>query len=100
LPEAAKALAQAARLLPGRAKVYYNLGLALQQLGQRQPAESALLQAQRLDPLNVESVYALAVFYAQGGQRAQALEWAEKLQALSPNDPQMRQLVQRLRGQG
>jgi predicted CXXCH cytochrome family protein len=98
LPEAARALAQAARLLPDRARVHYNLGLALQRLGQRKPAEAALLQAQRLDPLSAESAHALAVFYAQGGQRAQALEWAEKLQTLSPADPQVRQLVQRLRG--
>jgi hypothetical protein len=40
------------------------------------------------------------VFYAQGGQRALALEWAEKLQSLSPTDPQVRQFVQRLRGSG
>ena len=40
--------------------------------------------------------YALAVFYAQGGQQAQALEWANKLLALNPADPQARQLVQRL----
>jgi tetratricopeptide (TPR) repeat protein len=97
LPEAVEALTQAARLLPARAKVHYNLGLALQHLGRRKPAEAALLQAQRLDPLDAPSIYALAVFYAQGGQRAQALQWAGKLQALNPTDPQVRQFVQGLR---
>ncbi len=100
LPEAAKALSQAARLLPERAKVHYNLGLALQQLGQRKPAEAALLRAQQLDPQDAASAYALAVFYAQGGQRVQALQWAEKLLALNPADPQVRQFVQGLRDKG
>ncbi|HEY6132451.1 MAG TPA: hypothetical protein VIW70_00620 [Rubrivivax sp.] len=70
-------MAQAARLLPGRAKVHYNLGLALQQLGQRRAAEAELLQAQQLAPRDADSLYALAVFYSQGGQRTLALEWAK-----------------------
>ena len=97
LPEAAKALAEAARLLPARARVHYNLGLALQQLGQRKPAETALLQAQRLDPFDPAAPYALAVFYDQGSQPAKALQWAETLQALRPDDPEVRQFVATLR---
>lgn len=86
--------------MPERAKVHYNLGLALQQLGRRQPAEQALLRAERLAPQDAATVYALAVFYAQGGERALALQWAEKLQALSPNDPRVRQFVERVRQPG
>jgi predicted CXXCH cytochrome family protein len=97
LPEAAKALAKAAKLLPTRARVRYNLGLVWQQLGQPKPAEAALLEAHRLDPLDTGAPYALAVFYAQNGRRAQALEWAEKLQALNPADPQVNQFVASLR---
>jgi len=97
LAEAAGVLAKAAQLMPQRPRVHYNLGLALQRLGRSRAAEASLLTAQRLDPLGVEPAYALAVFYAQGGERARALEWAEKLQALHPADPQVRQLVQRLR---
>ena len=97
LPEAARALTVAAKLLPTRARVHYNLGLALQQSGQRKPAEAALLTAQRLDPEDTSLPYALAVFYAQGGQWAQALEWAQKLQALSPTDPQVSRFAARLR---
>jgi predicted CXXCH cytochrome family protein len=97
LAEAAKALAKAAKLLPNRARVQYNLGLALQQLGQRKPAEAALLAAERLDPRDTALPYALAVFYAQGGQQAQALEWAQKLQVLSPADPQVNRFVANLR---
>jgi len=67
--------------------VHYNLGLALQQMGRRQPAEQALLRAQQLAPQDAATVYALAVFYAQGGERALALQWAERLRTLSPDDP-------------
>jgi len=79
---------------------HYNLGLALQQLGRREAAEKALLRAQQLAPQDAATHYALAVFYAQGGQRALALQWAEKLQTLNPEDPQVRQFVERLPQQG
>jgi tetratricopeptide (TPR) repeat protein len=82
-------------VLHERARVHYNLGLALQQLGRRQPAEAALLQVQKLDPRDPATCYALAVFYAQGRQYAQALPWAEKLLALDPANAQARQLVGR-----
>lgn len=96
LPEAIKALTKAARLLPSRSQVHYNLGLALQQQGLRKLAESALLRAQKIDPLNPAPPYALALFYAQGGQQAQALVWAQQLQALTPSDPKVNQLIEKL----
>ncbi len=96
LPEAAKALAEAARLLPTRARVQYNLGLALQQLGQRKPAEAALLQAQRLDPLDPAALRPGRVL-RPGRQPAKALQSAEKLQSLRPDDPEVNQFVVGLR---
>jgi Flp pilus assembly protein TadD len=77
--------------------VHYNLGLALQQQAQLKPAEAALLQAQRIDPADPSIVYALAVLYAQQGRRELALGAAEKLQTLRPGDPQVAQMIQRLR---
>jgi tetratricopeptide (TPR) repeat protein len=77
--------------------VHYNLGLALQQLGRRQPAEAALLQAQNLEPSDPAIYYALATFYAQGRQFGRAQPWAEKLLALDPANTQARQLVSELR---
>ena len=59
-----------------------------------------MLRAQQLAPQDTATVYALAVFYGQAGQRAQALQWAERLQTLSPDDPQVRQFVERLRQPG
>ena len=97
VPEAADALAKAAKLLPQRARVHYNLGLALQQLGRRREAEAELSAAERLDPRDAATIYALVIFHAQGGERSKALEWAGKLQALAPNDPDVSRLVAGLR---
>jgi len=97
LPEAVAALARSAKLLPQRARVHYNLWLALQQLGRRRESGAELSAAQRLDPRDAATVYVLAIFHAQGGDRTRALEWADKLQAMAPNDPQVRRLVSDLR---
>ncbi|MFO1402787.1 MAG: hypothetical protein U1F30_16500 [Steroidobacteraceae bacterium] len=77
--------------------MHYNLGLTLQQLGQRQAAEAALLKAQSVEPRDAGILYALVVFYAQGSQRGQALRWATALQERLPDDPQVRALAERLR---
>lgn len=99
LPEAVQALQQAAKLLPTRPRVQYNLGLALQQSGQTQAAEAALKAAQGLDASEAAYPYALAVLYAQTGQTARALVAAQRLAELRPNDPQVRQMLSRLRGE-
>jgi predicted CXXCH cytochrome family protein len=97
LPEAADALDKAAKLLPQRARAHYNLGLARQQLGQPKLAEGALRKARELAPTDPAIAYALAVFYAQQGRRADALREAEALQQLQPGNPQVQQMLQRLR---
>lgn len=97
LPEAADALAKAVKLLPQRARVHYNLGLALQQLGRRREAEAELYAAERLDPRDAATIYALVMLHAQNGERSKALEWATKLQALAPNDPDVNRLLAGLR---
>ena len=99
LAEAAEALGQAARLLPDRARVRYNHALALQQLGRRREAEAALLAAHRLDQGDPQIVYALAVLFAREELWARALAYAQRLVALTPQDPAARQLVERLERQ-
>jgi Flp pilus assembly protein TadD len=69
--------------------VHYNLGLALQQLGERNEAEAALLRAQQLDPNDPSLAYALAVFNAQAGRMSKVQEWVSVLRTLSPNDPRL-----------
>lgn len=87
LPDAADALNTAAKLLPQRARAFYNLGLARQQLGQPKAAEAALRRARELAPTDPAIAYALVVFYAQQGRRADALREAEALQQLQPGNP-------------
>ena len=77
--------------------MHLNLGLALQQLGRRQPAQEALQAAHRLDRLDPTAPQALAILHAQAGQRAEALAWAERYLALAPGDPQAQRLVAELR---
>jgi Flp pilus assembly protein TadD len=69
------------------------VGLALLQLGRRREARAALAAAERLDPRDPATLYALAIFHAQNGERSQALEWADKLQAIAPDDPDVGRLV-------
>ena len=97
MQEATDALAEAARLLPTRARVHYNYGLALDQMGRDDLAEASLLRAQRLDPEDPAAPYALALFYANSGRRNQALDWAERLRTLRPGDPQVHRLIACLR---
>jgi Flp pilus assembly protein TadD len=75
--------------------VHYNLGLALQQLGERDEAESALLRAQQLDSSDPSLAYALAVFNAQAGRMNKVQEWVTVLRTLSPNDPRLAHFAQR-----
>jgi predicted CXXCH cytochrome family protein len=97
MKESAEALTRAAKLLPTRSDVHYNLGLALEVLGQNASAEQALLQSQRLNPNDPQIAYALAIFYSKTGRSDRAIEWAEKLRELRPMDPQIARLVETLR---
>src|SRR5207237_10572088 len=84
LPEAADLLRQAARLLPGRARVRYNYGVVLQQLGRHRDAEAAWLEAHGLDRDDPEIGYALAVLYLQQKRFGRARTYAEMFADLTP----------------
>jgi tetratricopeptide (TPR) repeat protein len=100
LHEAADALAAAAKLLPANARVRYNLGLALQKLGQTKEAEEALLSACRLSPTDPDYVRALALHYAQQHEWRKALACAEELARLAPGNPEYRSLLDWVRREG
>jgi Flp pilus assembly protein TadD len=92
-------LGKAAQLVPGRARVRYNYGLALQRLGRVREAEAALLRARDLDPADPEIVYALATLLVQEKQWKRALSYAEELVELTPGQARPRQLVENIRRQ-
>src|SRR5439155_399252 len=96
LPEAAAALGRAADLMPARARVRYNEALALQRLGRRADAEAAFVKAQNTDPEDPDVAYALAVLYAQQSDWSRARDAAARLAALSPGNPQVQELIDRI----
>ena len=90
---AATALQSAARLLHQRGRVHYNYGLAAQQLGRASEAEGALRRAAELEPQNPEFVYGVATFYLNQERLDIALEWAQRLERLVPDSPQIQHLI-------
>ncbi len=95
LPEAAAALA--APPTSCRRRVRYNEALALQRLGRRADAEAAFVKAQNTDPEDPDVAYALAVLYAQQSDWSRARDAAARLAALSPGNPQVQELIDRIR---
>jgi Flp pilus assembly protein TadD len=96
LEEAAASLEQAARLLPTRARVRYNHGLALQHLGRRPEAETALLGAHKLAPADTGILQAVIIFYTRERQWDQAETYAEQLVRWYPQAPGPQRLLQQI----
>lgn len=96
ISEAVVALSRAVKLIPQNGHMRYNYALALQQLGERKKAEQQLILAQRTAPLDESILYALAIFYSQDHKWSQAIKWAEKLQHLHPNEPDIKQFLEEL----
>jgi len=96
LAEAAEELRAAVVQLPGRARVRYNHGLALQRLGRHAEAEAALLAAHQLGTHDPSIANALAILYAQQQRWEKALPFAEELVELAPEAPGPRQLLRRI----
>lgn len=96
LSEAVRVLARAAKLQPTRARIHYNLGLASQHMKRFKAAEDSLRIAQRLDARDPAIAYALAVLYLQMGEKDKARQAALSLSSLSPTDPNLRALRNKL----
>jgi Tfp pilus assembly protein PilF len=82
--EAANYLDQAAKGIPYRARVHYNLGLLLQHLKKDPDAEVSLLKAKELEPDNLDYLYALADFYLKRKKLQKARSIAEEMVARHP----------------
>jgi Flp pilus assembly protein TadD len=96
LEPASVELGRAAALMPDRARVHYNHGLALLRAGKPGAAESALREAYALAKRDPQIVHALTLYYTQAGQWQQALPLARELVALAPDDPGAREMLTRI----
>jgi predicted CXXCH cytochrome family protein len=97
LADAAKYLAEAARLAPAEARVRYNFGLALLKLGRAKEAEQELTAARSLAPNEPDYVFALADLYLGQERWTEALECAQRLVFLRPEVPQFRAMLEQCR---
>ncbi len=96
LSDAAVQLAAAARLAPANPRIHYNLGLACQNLGQNAQAEQSLRLARQLAPGVPDYHRALAIFYAQQHRWGDAIQAAEQLLHLAPQDRSAQALLAHL----
>ena len=91
--EAAVHLEIAAKGMPERGRVRYNLGLLLQHLKRDMDAEAALLGALEIEPENLDYMYALADHYLKRGKLLQARDIAEQMIAKHPDNPVGRDIL-------
>ena len=98
LHDALNSLSQAMGLAPGEARFAYAHALALDSLGNRAGAIAALEQAQLSFPTDREILHALATLHRDEGHKETALDWAKKLQAISPGDESVGKLLEELGG--
>jgi predicted CXXCH cytochrome family protein len=97
-PEAAlDELRRAAELEPDRVRYAYVYAVALNSGGRGEEARSLLKQAVARHPGDRDVVLALVAFSRDSGDFAAALEYAEQLARLSPNDPSVGSLIEELR---
>ena len=82
--------------MPERPRVRYNYSLALQHLGQQEEAETEMLAAHGLSPEDPSILEALISFYSSEGRWNQARTYAERLARMFPDDPRVRQLLERI----
>ena len=87
LEEAADSLGRAAALIPARARVAYNHGLALETLGRLAAAEAAFLEANGRAARDPDVLLALARILLRQGDLERAQDYARQLIAVDPGSP-------------
>jgi predicted CXXCH cytochrome family protein len=85
--EAAKYLEIAAQQIGGRPRIFYNLGLIYQFIGENENAEVNLKKCLDMDPGNFDFLLALADHYLKAGAGEKARPLAKKLMELYPESP-------------
>ncbi len=91
--------AAAARLDPASARYTYVYAVALNDSGQTRTAIETLERNISVHPYDRDSLAALVSFCDQAGKSLEALNYAQRLYELDPEDPQVRQMLKTLNGQ-
>jgi tetratricopeptide (TPR) repeat protein len=89
-------LRRAAALAPGEPRYAYVLGVALNSDGQREAALAELRRAHEVRPSDRDVLLALATISRDSGALAESIVYARELVALSPEEPEARQLLSEL----
>ncbi len=98
LPDAVRELRKAAALAPDSARYAYVYGVALHSSGKAAAAIQELEQALKRHGGNRDILFALASFSRDARHTAQARDYANRLLALVPEDPDARALLKSLPG--
>jgi predicted CXXCH cytochrome family protein len=100
MPDAMPMLANAAKLRPDVPRYAYVYGIALHQTGDVRRAIAVLTGAHARHPTERGILLALTEYERDAGDTRRALGWARKLAELSPEDENVRRLVQSLERPG
>lgn len=95
--EAIGELRRAAELEPDRARYAYVYAVGLDSAGRRDDAIDVLQQALRRHAGNREILAALVDFTRAGGDDAAALDYAEQLAEIDPDNPDLKPLIEALK---
>ncbi len=90
-------LARDALLAPRSAPVQYRYGLSLYLADRLDEAEAALLKATELEPNSHDFALAVALLYQKQGRFVEAVQFAERVVRLRPQDMSYRQLLNELK---
>jgi predicted CXXCH cytochrome family protein len=94
--EALDLLGAASRSDPGNARYAYVYAIALNDAGKTATAISTLESSIKAHPYDRDSLAALASFMEQSGDSAKALTYANRLNDLEPDNPQVQQMLKEL----
>ena len=98
-PDALAAFARTTELEPGNARYLYVHAVALHSGGRGDEAMTLLKQGLASHPGNRDILSALVAFNREAGNADAALEYAEQLARLAPDDPRLSALIRELRRQ-
>ena len=96
LPEALTALAEAARLGGDNARYGYVYAVALNGAGQGPKAIQTLETVVAKHPNDRDTLMALVAFQREAGNLDAAREYARRLAALEPDNPEVRALLRQV----